>query len=170
MTQKEFCRFYHISLTTCQKLIRSRAISYSRKNGIDSERFLSDLQNRTDQFGSSAPILQFYGCSLNCNNQMQTDPQDLREFWEVEIASWPDLLDLDSVSKITGYSHETIRRWAASGNLRNVIVAGRCRIAKEWLLEFITGRSFATIGRKSETHLSALAQYQYEQYNKKNKS
>lgn len=161
MTEHEFCRRYHISLSTCMKFIRSGALRFSREAGIDEARFLKDLNTRPERFGRSAEGLRFWAAAQGQNSTAA----ERRNMWTLALSNEPELLRLEDVSRITGYGHETVRRWAAAGRLHSAAAGRRLYIAKDWLLDMLETEDFNAICRKSGTHLRILAQTVDQDYN-----
>ena len=50
----------------------------------------------------------------------------------------PDALEIKDISKITGYTLQTIGQWISKKRLQSVSCPDRKKVAKEWFIDFIT--------------------------------
>ena len=143
------------------KLIRSGVLRFSRGAGINEARFLKDLNAHPERFGRSAEGMCFWAAEWG----EKSTAAERRNTWTRALSNEPELLRLEDISRITGFGHETVRRWAAAGKLRSAAAGRRLYIAKDWLLDMLETEDFNAISRKSVTHLRILARSQDGDYN-----
>ena len=77
--------------------------------------------------------------------------QAVYRFYEKKYQSYPDALDVESVSKMTGFGNATVNNWIGGGKLKIYSRMERI-IPKIYLLEFCCSRHFITICCQSEMH------------------
>ena len=61
-----------------------------------------------------------------------------KELWKA-WAMYPDALSPRQISQMTGYSSHTVRQWITEKKLQSVYCPDRQKVAKQWLVEFISG-------------------------------
>ena len=79
-----------------------------------------------------------------------------KEWYEQQLANYPDVLTVAQVCEMTGYQRHTILKWCSKGLLKTILQTPKYMIPKVWLLEFATSDFFNEIGRKCGKHYAAI--------------
>ena len=79
-----------------------------------------------------------------------------KEWYEQQLANYPDVLTVAQVCEVTGYQRHTILKWCSKGLLKTVLQTPKYMIPKVWLLEFVTSDFFNEISRKCGKHYAAI--------------
>ena len=79
-----------------------------------------------------------------------------KEWYEQQLANYPDVLTVAQVCEVTGYQRHTILKWCSKGLLKTILQTPKYMIPKVWLLEFVTSDFFNEIGRKCGKHYAAI--------------
>ena len=61
-----------------------------------------------------------------------------KEWYEQQLANYPDVLTVAQVCEVTGYQRHTILKWCSKGLLKTILQTPKYMIPKVWLLEFVT--------------------------------
>lgn len=72
-----------------------------------------------------------------------TLPPDFKPWLEYRWRLVPDVLTVDKIINVTGYSANTVNRWINTGRLRIIQLPNDVVTPKEWLIEF-----YCTLGYK----------------------
>ncbi len=86
-------------------------------------------------------------------------------YFEKLLANYPDLLDIEQVVEVTGYSRHTIRAWCQKGVLKPITTKPKYRFPKTFVLELLTSEFYENISTKSYIHAKHLTNI-YEEYAK----
>ena len=76
----------------------------------------------------------------------------VREYFEKQMDSYPDVLTVKMVAEATGYNLKTVSRWCTSGRLRTIQQSPKFMVPKIWLLDFMCSEDYNHIVRKSNEH------------------
>ena len=79
-----------------------------------------------------------------------------KEWYEQQLANYPDVLTVAQVCEVTGYQRHTILKWCSKGLLKAILQTPKYMIPKVWLLEFVTSDFFNEINRKCGKHYVAI--------------
>ena len=79
-----------------------------------------------------------------------------KEWYEQQLANYPDVLTVAQVCEVTGYQRHTILKWCSKGLLKTILQTPKYMIPKVWLLEFVTSDFFNEISRKCGKHYVAI--------------
>ena len=79
-----------------------------------------------------------------------------KEWYEQQLANYPDVLTVAQVCEVTGYQRHTILKWCSKGLLKTILQTPKYMIPKVWLLEFVTSDFFNEISRKCGKHYAAI--------------
>jgi hypothetical protein len=121
MTQEQFCLAFHISKTTCQRMIRAGLIPLKKDVGIDVKKVVHALKTHPDKYGTSASFMDTFG--VRGAEPSKYGEKELGQFkwqWELRLANYPGQLSMKDIAEITGYNRETIRRWVSDGRIAYV--------------------------------------------------
>ena len=79
-----------------------------------------------------------------------------KEWYEQQLANYPDVLTVAQVCEVTGYQRHTILKWCSKGLLKTILQTPKYMIPKVWLLEFVTSDFFNEISRKCGKHYAVI--------------
>lgn len=79
-----------------------------------------------------------------------------KEWYEQQLANYPDVLTVAQVCEVTGYQRHTILKWCSKDLLKTILQTPKYMIPKVWLLEFVTSDFFNEISRKCGKHYTAI--------------
>ena len=79
-----------------------------------------------------------------------------KEWYEQQLANYPDVLTVAQVCEVTGYQRHTILKWCSKGLLKTILQTPKYMIPKVWLLGFVTSDFFNEISRKCGKHYAAI--------------
>ncbi len=77
----------------------------------------------------------------------------MRQFYEKELASWPDVMTIKQVSAFTGYGKTSVERWCTKGHLQHFCIKQKYLVPKIYLLDFLVSWNYIGIAVKSELHI-----------------
>lgn len=84
--------------------------------------------------------------------------QEMRNYYEKKLASYPDVLTVTQITHFTGYSKNAVNRWIEKDYLRHLDCMIGWRIPKTCLLNFFCSPYWNKISRKSEKHMAMIAE------------
>ena len=76
----------------------------------------------------------------------------VRECFEKQLKSYPDVLTVKMVAEATGYNLKTVSRWCTSGRLKTIQRNPQFMVPKVWLLDFMSSEDYNNIVRKNKKH------------------
>lgn len=76
---------------------------------------------------------------------------ELKKHLCLKWCSEPDALTITQISQITGYNLQTIGQWISKGKLQYVPCPDGRKVAKQWLIHFMTDHILASPSRLSYT-------------------
>ena len=87
---------------------------------------------------------------------------ELSQYASVLWKDEPQMLTVQQVHDLLGYSEHVIRRWYTTCGLAVVRLGTRAYIPKKGLLRFIGSKSFHSIKEKSAAHVDLIRSVDYE--------
>lgn len=79
-------------------------------------------------------------------------------YYQNQLISYPELMTVTQVKLFTGYGENTIREWINKERLQFLDCIVGWRIPKTWLLQFLCSEYCNKITRKTQRHLSYIAE------------
>lgn len=167
ISKEQFCKLAHVRKANVLKLIQSGLIPYI-DIGNQTHRYLirqSDVEvYLTDRAHDPAKY------SFQRKSRIQTYPgkfdrnfaNELSQYASVLWKDEPQVLTVQQVHDLLGYSEHVIRRWYTTCGLAVVRLGTRTYIPKKGLLRFIGSRSFHSIKEKSAAHVDLIRSVDYE--------
>ena len=77
-------------------------------------------------------------------------------YYRNALTAYPDVLDINQVCNLTGYSRDTVKMWLRDGPLKSFLVKNKRRIPKTFLLDFVASDFYSQIIAKSRRHQLAI--------------
>ena len=160
MTKDQMYRICHISKKTCLYLLE-RGLVPCLDSGKKTRRFkikttdvIHYLEDRELHPEHYKPPEGYYK-QPHIPQPRALSEHDLlvmRQFYEKELASWPDVMTIKQVSAFTGYGKTSVERWCNKQYLKSFYTKRRYYIPKEYLIDFLTSWHFIGISVKSKTN------------------
>jgi excisionase family DNA binding protein len=75
-------------------------------------------------------------------NLLMMTPENIRKIsahYLKKLSKYPDVLSVNQLSSLTGYSTTTLLKWINRGAIKHLDMGNRYLVPKEWLLEFLSG-------------------------------
>ena len=160
MTKDQMYRICHISKKTCLFLLESGLVpcldsgKKTRRFKIKTTDVIHYLEDRELHPEHYKPPEGYYK-QPHIPQPRALSEHDLlvmRQFYEKELASCPDVMTIKQVSAFTGYGKTSVERWCSKQYLKNFYIKRRFFIPKEYLIDFLVSRTFIGIMQESETH------------------
>ena len=85
-------------------------------------------------------------------------PSDFKEWLSDEWYAESDVLLFEDISRLTGYTRKTIRKWINNKRLRTVLTQDDLITSKIWLIDFLYSESHE-IQYKSDVHIELIKKY-----------
>ena len=79
------------------------------------------------------------------------------------LKNYPDLLDIERVIELTGYSRITFRTWCRKGELKPIMIQPKFLFPKQFVLELLTSEFYENISTKSYIYAKHLTNI-YKEY------
>lgn len=176
VSKEQFYKIAHISKATARYLLDSGKVpclntgKKTHRYLIMTEdviRYLKDREKHPDRYmvidgwysKRSGVQKEFVSYRGELRKLSKKQIEELQEHIDSRTSEYDDLLDVKSVSKITGYSCSTICRWCEQGRLKSFRISGTYRIPKEWLVNFLSSEFSGEIVRKSRKHLEIIKSF-----------
>ena len=172
MNKEQMRTACHISKRTALYLLQSGLIScettgkktrcYSIKKK-DVIAFLKDREENPSKYlppenwykdGSETPKEKQYLIRY-LPNDMATKRQ-MKDYYSSKLVEYSDVIDVDTICKITGYNRRTVGMWCRSGKLKYVMSKPKYLIPKRFLIDFLISDTHNNTLRKSKEHLAAI--------------
>lgn len=80
----------------------------------------------------------------------------IRQYFEEQLASYPDVMSAAQISQATGYNAKTVAGWCRNGKLKSILQQPRYMVPKVWLLDFMASDEYNNICRKSGKHYAVI--------------
>lgn len=157
MTKDQMYRICHISKKTCLYLLESGLVpcldsgKKTRRFKIKTTDVIHYLEDRDIHPEFYKPPEGYYK-QPHISQPRALSEHDLlamRQFYEKELASLPDVMTIKQVSAFTGYGKTSVERWCSKQYLENFYIKRRFYIPKEYLIDFIMSWHFIGISVKS---------------------
>ena len=89
---------------------------------------------------------------------VRLDDEVVREYYLKLLSKENDMLSVQEISKLTGYSTSAIYRWIERGWVDSMMFLGRHLIRKDNLYSFLISPTCATFPQKSLKHLQQISE------------
>lgn len=178
ITKEQLWRLCHISKTTACFLLQSGKIPCMYSGGktrcykILKKDVMAYVVNR-DEFPEyyTASEGWYANRSQHCisAHHILEIKEDMHDYYTHLLRNYPDVLNNETVNRLTGYSKTAINNWCKNGQLRRFIIKSKNMIPKIYLIDFFCSSYFRTITRKTTWHRKALFSYPNWKYGKNQK-
>ena len=160
MTKDQMYRICHISKKTCLFLLESGLVpcldsgKKTRRFKIKTTDVIHYLEDRVIHPEYYKPPEGYYKQPRIPQPRVlsEHDLLVMRQFYEKELASCPDVMTIKQVSAFTGYGKTSVERWCNKQSLKNFYIKHRFYIPKEYLIDFLLSWHFIGISVKSKKH------------------
>ena len=161
MTKDQMYRICHISKKTCLFLLESGLVpcldsgKKTRRFKIKTTDVIRYLEDRDIHPEYYKPPEGYYK-QLHIPQARALAEHDLlvmRQFYEKELASWPDVMTTKQVSAFTGYGKTSVERWCNKGYLQHFFIKQEYLVPKIYLLDYLVSWNYIGIAVKSELHI-----------------
>ena len=159
MSKEQFRQICHIGTRTCQWLIENQVVpvidTHTKTSRYliavkDVERYLREREREPGKYGYR---FRTYGKTGRYDQIMANRLEaTARELWKAE----KDVLSAPDVSRLLGYTRQTIYKWNTRFGLKSIRVNGRLYFPKEVLIAFVASSACHRILRKSEKHYDLI--------------
>ena len=160
ITKDQMYRVCHISKKTCLFLLESGLVpcldsgKKTRRFKIKTTDVVHYLEDRELHPEHYKPPEGYYK-QPHITQPRALSEHDLlvmRQFYEKELAPWPDVMTIKQVSAFTGYGKTSVERWCSKQYLKNFYIKRRYYIPKEFLVDFLASWRFIGKTVKSEIY------------------
>ena len=156
ITKEQLYKICHISKRTAAYLLESglipceRSDKKTRKYKIATEDVVAFLEKRANAPGRFAAPQGWRktGYGKGPREQSPDKLEKLLAYFESLMAPYPDVLSIDEVGELTGYSGSCISKWCAKDYLHHFHIGKKYLIPKPYLLDFMMGPYFRGIKYK----------------------
>lgn len=161
MTKDQMYRICHISKKTCLFLLESGLVpcldsgKKTRRFKIKTIDVIHYLKERELYPEHYKPPEGYYK-QPHIPQPRALSEHDLlvmRQFYEKELSSWPDVMTIKQVSDFTGYGETSVVRWCSKGYLQHFFIKQKYLVPKIYLLDFIVSWAYIGIAVKSDLHI-----------------
>lgn len=160
MTKDQMYRICHISKKTCLFLLESGLVpcldsgKKTRRFKIKTTDVIHYLEDRELHPEYYKPPEGYYKQPHIPQPRVlsEHDLLVMRQFYEEELAPWPDVMTIKQVSAFTGYGKTSVERWCSKQYLKNFYIKRRYYIPKEFLVDFLASWRFIGKTVKSEIY------------------
>lgn len=160
MTKDQMYRICHISKKTCLFLLESGLVpcldsgKKTRRFKIKTTDVIHYLEDRELRPEYYKPPEGYYKQPHIPQPRVlsEHDLLVMRQFYEEELAPWPDVMTIKQVSAFTGYGKTSVERWCSKQYLKNFYIKRRYYIPKEFLVDFLASWRFIGKTVKSEIY------------------
>ena len=161
MTKDQMYRICHISKKTCLFLLESGLVpcldsgKKTRRfkiKTIDVIHYLKERELHPEHYNPP----EGYYKQPHIPQPRALSEHDLlvmRQFYEKELSSWPDVMTIKQVSDFTGYGETSVVRWCSKGYLQHFFIKQKYLVPKIYLLDFIVSWAYIGIAVKSDLHI-----------------
>lgn len=165
LSKEEFCKECHISKATALYLIKSGLIpaintqKQTKRYMIARSDMLAYLRAR-----ELDPTLYKHQKSYRRKHikaYSRKRATQLRRLITQEWVDVPDVLQLEEVSALLGYSKNIVRSWRKEFGLKSLTVSHTLYFPKKCLVEFVIGPEFHGVDPKSTKHMELLRMVGY---------
>jgi len=152
ITKDQFYRICNISKKTAAHLLDNGLVpcinsgKQTRKYKIKLEDVIEYLEAREKDPRRYAAPSGWYKIYHNPDdNALVMTSENIRKIsahYLKQLSKYPDVLSVNQLSSLTGYSTTTILKWINKGAIKYLNMGNRYLVPKEWLLEFLAGPEF----------------------------
>ena len=161
MTKDQMYRICHISKKTCLFLLESGRVpcldsgKKTRRFKIKTTDVIHYLEERDRHPEYYKPPEGYYKQPHIPQPRVlsEHDLLVMRQFYEKELASWPDVMTIKQVSAFTGYGKTSVERWCIKGLVQHFFIKQKYLVPKIYLLDFLVSWNYIGIAVKSELHI-----------------
>jgi len=159
VTQEQMCAICGISKKTAYKLERCGKIPYT----VEVNYLIHTHRIRLTNI---LAYLYEKECRQESNS---TYILCMRGFYEKQFSDYPDVVTVQDVEKMTGFSSSGILKWVEKKHLRVLIIKRRFAVPKVCLIDFLVSPYYRKIKNKSEKQKKDFKQFElwYEDNTKK---
>ena len=151
VSKRDFCDMCGICPYTAYKLLKSKTISYIKRRVWVQGPNRQYLEHHYDI--PKSEILSYVKEKCSVSECSEDDIIKIRKFYELHLATYPDMLKPADICAITGYAKESVRRWIDKGLIEAYLRKEKYYIAKDDLIEFLVSDSYRNIIRKSDLNI-----------------
>ena len=168
MTKDQMYKVCHISKKTCLFLLESGLVpnidsgKKTRRFKIQTADVIQYLEDREINPGLYRPPAGYYkGNSGNIESRRKNELLfpltkenllTMRRFYKETLRKQSDVLTVNQVSAIIGYSVSSVERWCSRQQLLCFNINQKYMVPKEYLIDFLVGKRFIKIPAKSKRH------------------
>ncbi len=160
MTKDQMYRICHISKKTCLFLLENGLVpcldsgKKTRRFKIKTADVIHYLEDREYHPEHYKPPEGYYKQPHIPQPQAlsENDLLVMKQFYEKELESWPDVMTISQVSAFTGYGKTSVERWCNKQYLKSFYIKRSYYIPKEYLVAFLVSWQFIGILVKSYIH------------------
>ena len=152
ITKDQFYRICNISKKTAAHLLDNGLVpcvnsgKKTRKYKIKLEDVIEYLETREKDPGRyAAPSGWYKNYGKPDEKDLLMTPANIRKIsahYLKKLTKYPDVLSVNQLSSLTGYSTTTLLKWINKGAIKHLDMGNRYLVPKEWLLEFLSGPEF----------------------------
>ena len=161
MTKDQMYRICHISKKTCLFLLESGLVpcldsgKKTRRFKIKTTDVIHYLEDRDIHPEYYKPPEGYYKQSHipQLRALSEHDLLVMKQFYEKELVSWPDVMTIKQVAAFTGYGKTSVERWCTKGHVQHFFIKQKYLVPKIYLLDFLVSWNYIGIAVKSELHI-----------------
>ncbi len=152
MTKEQLWRVCHISKSTARFLLISGKIPCMNTGGktrcykILKKDVMAYIEDRKEFPEYYMAAKDWYSKNSKPSSLSSSIPEirdDLHEYYAYLLRAYPDVLNNEEISKISGYSKTAINNWCKRGHLRHFLIKSKNMIPKVYLIDFFVHPTFA---------------------------
>ena len=168
MTKDQMYKVCHISKRTCLYLLESGLVpnedsgKKTRRFKIQTADVIQYLEDREINPGLYRPPEGYYkGNGGNMESRRKNEllfpltKENLlimRRFYKETLRNQSDVLTVNQVSAIIGYSISSVERWCSRQQLLCFNINQKYMVPKEYLIDFLVSKRFIGISARSKSH------------------
>ncbi|NCC83495.1 MAG: DNA-binding protein [Clostridia bacterium] len=152
ITKDQFYRICNVSKKTAAHLLDNGLVpcinsgKKTRKYKIKLEDVIVYLETREVDPGKFAAPDGWYKAKMKPGIKRlvlnKVNIKKIKLYFKNLLYTYPDVLSINQVAEVTGYSTTSVHKWVKTGILKTFDMGNRFVIPKIWLLEFLTGPDF----------------------------
>ena len=172
VTKEQFYRLCHVSKRIASYYLEQGFLPCEKKNTkthkyliktADIVAFLKTRQENPFLYQAPAGMSRKPIEPQTTRNPLRESPIDLGT-WQVflseVLSGFSDVCKVQELSRMCGYSRETILKWCEAGKFIFFDINRTYQIPKKSFIEFMASLEFATITQKQPKHLELLLQFE----------
>jgi excisionase family DNA binding protein len=152
INKDQFYRICNVSKKTAAHLLDNGLVpcinsgKKTRKYKINLEDVIVYLETREEDPGQFAAPYGWYKTKMKPGTKRLVLSKDnirkIKLYFKNLISVYPDVMSVNQVSDVTGYSTTTILKWISKGMLKCFNMGNRFVVPKTYLMEFLSGPDF----------------------------